>query len=203
MDQVKIGKFIADRRKQQSLTQLQLADKLNITDRAVSKWERGKSLPDESIMLKLCDILQITVNDLLNGEVISMDNKDKKQEQILLDLTKEIESKNKIIWTAMWVIMTVSIIGLLLGLWYVSTYIPEGPLLLVTIIILCVIFLIPCFYALKLEISVGVYKCKECGHEITPTYIEALNAIHIGTTRYLKCPECGKRTWCKKVINKE
>lgn len=127
----------------------------------------------------------------------------KNNEQLIETLTKEIESKNKTIWTAMWVIMTVSIIGLLLGLWYVSTYIPEGPLLLVAVIILCIIFLIPCFYALKLEISVGVYKCKNCGHEIIPTYTQALNAMHMGTTRYLKCPKCNKRTWCKKVLKKE
>ena len=65
-----------------------------------------------------------------------------------------------------------------------------------------VVFLIPCFYALKLEVSVGAYKCKHCGHEIVPTYKQALNAMHMGTTRYLQCPECNKRSWCKKVIKK-
>ena len=74
MDQIKIGKFIAERRKQAGLTQLQLADKLNITDRAVSKWERGKAMPDSSIMLELCFILGISVNDLLCGEVVTVDN---------------------------------------------------------------------------------------------------------------------------------
>ena len=69
MDQVKIGRFIADRRKTAKLTQLQLAEKLGITDRAISKWETGKSLPDSSIMLQLCSLLDITVNDLLSGEI--------------------------------------------------------------------------------------------------------------------------------------
>ena len=73
MDQVKIGKFIAECRKKNQLTQVQLAEKLNITDRAVSKWERGKSMPDSSIMLELCKILKISVNDLLSGEVVTMD----------------------------------------------------------------------------------------------------------------------------------
>ena len=77
MDQVKIGKFIARCRKQKNLTQMQLAEKLNITDKAISKWERGLSLPDSSIMLELCGILGITVNDLLSGEVITMDNYNK------------------------------------------------------------------------------------------------------------------------------
>ena len=74
MDQVKIGKFIAECRKKNMLTQMQLAEKLNITDRAVSKWETGKAMPDTSIMLELCDILGISVNDLLSGEVVSMEN---------------------------------------------------------------------------------------------------------------------------------
>ena len=74
MNQIKIGKFITERRKNVNLTQMQLAEKLNITDRAVSKWETGRAMPDSSIMLELCDVLQITVNDLLSGEVITMDN---------------------------------------------------------------------------------------------------------------------------------
>ncbi len=200
MDQIKIGKFIAECRKRVNLTQMQLAEKLNITDRAVSKWERGKAMPDSSIMLELCEILKITVNDLLCGEVVTMENSNEKNEQLLLDMAKEIERKNKTIWTSMWAIMTVSMIALLAGLFIAAFLIPEGVWQLVTILGVCVVFLIPCFYALKLEVSVGVYKCKKCGHEIVPTYSEALWAMHKGTTRHLKCPKCNKRTWHKKVI---
>jgi len=74
MDQIKIGKFIAGCRKKVNLTQMQLAEKLGITDKAISKWERGMAMPDSSIMLELCDILNISVNDLLCGEVVTMDN---------------------------------------------------------------------------------------------------------------------------------
>ena len=203
MDQIKIGKFIAECRKNANLTQMQLSEKLGITDKAISKWERGISMPDTSIMLELCDILGISVNELLSGEKIQMENNDKKNEQLLLEMAKELEKKNKTIWNAMWTIMTVSIIGLLGGLVLVALFIPEGPWMLVAILSLCVVFLIPCFYALKLEVSVGAYKCKNCGYEIVPTYKQALNAMHMGTTSYLKCPKCGKRTWCKKVLNKE
>ena len=203
MDQIKIGKFIAECRKNQNLTQSKLAEKLNITDRAVSKWETGKTMPDSSIMLELCDILKISVNELLSGEKIDMENNEQKNEQLLLEMAKEIEKKNKTIWNSMWAIMIVSFIGLLAGIFGAAFLIPEGPWQLVVILATCVLFLIPCFYALKLEVSVGAYKCKNCGHEIVPTYKEALNAMHRGTTRYLKCPECGKRTWCKKVINKD
>ncbi len=200
MDQVKIGRFIAERRKKVNLTQAQLAEKLNITDKAISKWERGKAMPDVSIMLELCGILEISVNELLSGEEISMENNNERNEQLLLDMAKEVEQKNKTIWTTMWVIMSVSIIALLGGLTACAFLIPEGPWQLVAILAIAVIFMIPCFYALKLEVSVGAYKCKNCGHEIVPTYTQALNAMHMGTTRYLKCPECGKRTWCKKVL---
>ena len=67
MDQSRIGSFILERRREKGLTQAQLAELLNITDRAVSKWETGKSLPDSSIMLKLCGILEITADELLSG----------------------------------------------------------------------------------------------------------------------------------------
>ena len=202
MNQIKIGEFISSQRRKNNLTQAALAEKLGITDRAVSKWERGKGLPDASLMLDLCEILGITVNELLNGEKISMENNNQKNEQLLLEMAKELEKKNKTLWSSMWVIMTVSITALIAGLFITTFLIPEGVWQLVAIIGICVVFLIPCFYALKLEVSVGAYKCKNCGHEIVPTYTQALNAMHMGTTRYLKCPKCNKRTWCKKVIKK-
>jgi len=95
MDQVKIGKFIAACRKKNRLTQMQLAEKLNITDRAVSKWENGKAMPDSSIMLDLCRILKISVNDLLNGEVIIMEDYKEKSEQLLLEMKKQKEEADK------------------------------------------------------------------------------------------------------------
>ena len=202
MDQIKIGRFIAERRKKAGLTQLQLAEKLGITDKAISKWERGLTMPDTSIMLELCDIISISVNELLCGEKLDIENNDQKTEQLLLDMAKELEKKNKTIWTSMWTIMGVSIIALISGIFVVSFFVPEGMWQLIAILGLCVLFLPSCFYALKLEVSVGAYKCKNCGYDIVPTYKQALNAMHMGTTRYLKCPECGKRTWCKKVLKK-
>ena len=202
MDQLKIGKFIADCRKRKNLTQMQLAEKLGITDKAISKWERGIAMPDSSIMLELCAILGISVNELLSGEKISMENNNQKNEQLLLDMAKELERKNKAIWSSMWAIMIVSMTALFAGILIAAFLIPEGIWQLVTILGSCIVFLIPCFYALKLEVSVGAYKCKNCGCEIVPTYKEAMNAMHMGFTRYLKCPNCNKRTWCKKVIKK-
>ena len=202
MDQIKIGRFIAVRRKRANLTQLQLADRLGITDKAVSKWERGITMPDTSIMLELCDILGISVNELLNGEKIDMEKNNQKNEQILLEMAKELEKKNKTIWSSMWAIMIVSMTALIAGIFIAAFLIPEGVWQLVTILCVCVLFLIPCFYALKLEVSVGAYKCQNCGYEIVPTYKEVMMAMHRGFTRHLLCPKCNKRTWCKKVLKK-
>ena len=202
MNQIKIGRFIAECRKKANLTQMQLAEKLGITDKAISKWERGIAMPDTSIMLELCDILCISVNELLSGEKIDMENNNQKNEQLLLDMATELEKKNKTIWSSMWVIMIVSMTALLAGVFLAAFLIPEGVWQFVMILGVCIVFLIPCFYAVKLEVSVGAYKCKNCGYEIVPTYKEAMMAMHRGFTRHLMCPKCNKRTWCKKVLKK-
>lgn len=200
MDQIKIGEFIAQTRKSHNLTQAALAEQLGITDRAISKWERGKGLPDVSLMLDLCGILDITVNELLCGEKISMETKNEKNEQLLLDMAREMELKDKKIWGSMWMLMSISTLAMLAGLFAVALLIPEGIVQTVVLLSICVVFLIPCFYALKLEVSVGAYRCRHCGREFVPTYTQAMWSLHLGTTRYLKCPDCGKRTWSKKVL---
>lgn len=86
MDQKKIGSFIAARRKDNRLTQNQLAEMLGITDKAVSKWETGKSMPDPSLFCPLCDLLHITLNELLSGEFISDENLKEKSNQLLLEV---------------------------------------------------------------------------------------------------------------------
>ncbi len=95
MNQIKIGKFIAECRKNSNLTQMQLAEKLNITDRAISKWENGKAMPDSSIMLDLCKELKISVNELLSGEMIDMKNYNKIAEENLFKLNESNEKKKK------------------------------------------------------------------------------------------------------------
>lgn len=91
MDQIKIGKFISECRQNKHLTQMRLAEKLNITDRAISKWETGKGMPDSSIMLELCNELGISVNELLSGEKIEMDNYNKKADENFIELKRGSE----------------------------------------------------------------------------------------------------------------
>jgi transcriptional regulator with XRE-family HTH domain/predicted RNA-binding Zn-ribbon protein involved in translation (DUF1610 family) len=203
MNYNKIGEFIATERKAKKLTQAKLAEKVFVSEKTISKWENGKSLPDTDSLPKLCKILDVSLNELLNGEKNLTKNEYNKNELILLKMANELNQKNKIIWISMWVIMIISTVSLIAGVLIANFLMPEGILQIVTVLGICIAFLIPCFYALKLEVSVGAYKCKNCGFEIEPTYTEVLWAMHRGTTRHLKCPNCQKRTWCKKILNKK
>ena len=203
MDLIKIGKFIASCRKDKNITQEQLAEKLYITDRAVSKWERGLSLPDADKMLDLCNILDINVNELLIGEKINMKDYEKKTEELLIEMAKQEEIKNKKLMTNMWVLLLSALI-FYLGIIGISCYtLEEGPILGTIICTSTILFVLVGFYGLKLEVDAGYYECKNCHHKFIPTYFTALITPHIHTTRYLKCPKCGKRTWSKKTMTKE
>lgn len=94
MDQIKTGKFIAEMRKEQHLTQKQLAEKIGISDKAVSKWECGKSMPDNAILLNLCEVLNINVNELLSGERLSKDDYHGKAEENMVNLIKKNQNNH-------------------------------------------------------------------------------------------------------------
>ncbi len=203
MDQVKIGKFIAGCRKQNNLTQMQLAEKLGITDRAVSKWERGKSLPDAAIMLDLCALLNITVNDLLSGEVISMDNQNKRTEELLLEMAKQKEESDKRLLFGE-ILVGVLCIIVMLALTVIASLCPMEEWLRITLILIGLFpILVACPFMLKIEQTAGFYECKVCKHRYVPTYKSVFIAPHINRTRYMKCPECGKKSWQKKVVSKD
>ena len=203
MDQTRIGRFIADRRKKASLTQMQLAEKLNITDRAISKWENGKSLPDSSIMLELCDVLGISVNDLLSGEVVTMENYNKEIEKNLLDMIKQKEQADKRLAAAeVFVGITATIV--LFALVFVAAFVQMETWLKIALIVSgFILFLAGCFYALRLEQAAGYYVCEHCKHSYVPTYKAVSMAMHLGRARYMRCPQCGKKSWQKKVFHKD
>ena len=102
----------------------------------------------------------------------------------------------------MWTILITTMI-FYIGILSLAVSILEEGMLLGTIICLStIIVLIACFIALKFEVDAGYYECRKCHHKFIPTYKEALFAMHISTTRHLKCPECHKRSWAKKVMSK-
>ncbi len=202
MDLIKIGKFIADCRKKQNLTQEQLAEKLYITDRAISKWERGLSLPDADKILDLCNILDINVNELLNGERIDMKEYNKKTEELLIEMSRQEEIKNKELLFSMWIILIVSVLFYVGIILLAVNTLEEGVLLGTIICVSTIIFSIAGFIALKFEVDAGYFECQKCHHKYTPTYMQILFAPHIVAIRYFKCPKCGKRSWNKKVMTK-
>lgn len=203
MDQIKIGKFISTRRKEVGLTQSQLAEKLNITDRAVSKWETGRTLPDSSIMLDLCNILKITVNDLLTGEIVTMENYDKEKENTLIEIVKEKQQADKML-LKLEIIFGVICVSIMLTLCMIAAYVQmEDWLRIVLIVIGLLPLLIATPFMIRIEQTAGYYECQNCKHKYIPQYKSVFMAMHMGRTRYMKCPKCGKCTWQKKVISKE
>ena len=203
MDQVKIGKFIAERRKLLGLTQIQLVEKLAVTDRAVSKWETGRTMPDSSIMLELCSLLKISVTDLLTGEIVTMENKSSQLEKELLEMLKQKEEHDKSLLTLEWVIGGLSLIVLFIPI-ILGAYLPMKDWQRILVVFSGVI---PCFvgvfFTVKIEQIAGYYECKECGYRYVPTYKSVNLSMHLGRTRFMKCPNCGKKSWQKKVIKKQ
>ena len=143
MNQTEIGTFIAKCRKEKKLTQMQLAEKLNITDRAVSKWETGKSMPDSSIMLELCEILGITVNELLSGKEMDVESYEKKADENLIALKRKDEHnriKNVIISMVFSVTLLTGIVVCLICDIAISGRLTWSPIPVSSIIFAWVIF---------------------------------------------------------------
>lgn len=202
MDQIKIGKFIAACRKKENLTQLQLAEKLGITDKAVSKWETGKSLPDSAIMLDLCGLLGISVNDLLCGEVVTMENYNKENEKQLLEMVKEKERADKNL-LALEIFVGVVAFVFLFALVMLAALAPMEDWLRITLILIGLApILIAMPFLLKIEQTAGYYECAKCGHKHIPSYKSVFLSMHMGRTRYMRCPECHRKSWQKKRISK-
>ena len=206
MDSIKIGKFIAEKRKAKNLTQLQLAERLYVTDRAVSKWECGRSLPDSSIMLELCEALGISVNELLTGEELKMETYNKQAEENLIQMIKEKEESDKRLLNleiVLGITGTLFLLAMLftgiLGYQYLG--LPVWAMILMMVVGF-VVFMVAILFCVLIEQKAGYYECKECHQTFVPTYSQVLFAPHINRARYMKCPHCGKRAYQKKVISK-
>jgi transcriptional regulator with XRE-family HTH domain len=202
MDQIKTGKFIAECRKKKNLTQAQLAEKLNITDRAISKWETGKAMPDSDIMLDLCCILGINVNELFCGEMIDIEQKDEQLNELIFQMAKNEERYHKRLLHSACVIVAVSLAALICLVTLISLLIPECGFQTFLIIASVILFIIPCVVALKFKVETGYYECKNCQHMFVPNYKEIALLMQTPTRRLLKCTKCGKWTWCQKLTKR-
>ena len=202
MNQEKIGAFIAKRRKEKKMTQAKLASYLGITDRAVSKWERGKGLPDPVYMLELCRLLDISVNELLTGEFIEETKYQQKAEDNLLTMAMQEAKQTKKMFFYENVIGIGSTIIFII-LIFMSAYFVKNEGMKILLFITAFLFLIiGVSIALKIETEEGYYECQKCHHKYIPSYRQVYFAMHLGRTRYMKCPHCQKRSWQKKIYSK-
>lgn len=201
MDQSRTGKFITQARRAQNLTQRQLADQLAISDKTVSKWECGKGLPEVSLMLPLCEILQITVNDLLSGEKVTEGEYQKKAEENMMDLIREnAENKERMTLSNICGVITVIAVCALVML---ASYL-ELPVAVRILLLVCAVFtaIAGIGAAARLEVKAGYYECPHCGAVFVPTMMDYVKGYHTLTRRRLTCPTCGKTSMCRHRITR-
>lgn len=201
MDQIRIGRFIAEERKRKGYTQRQLSEKLGISDKTVSKWERGNGFPEVSLLLPLCGELDISVNELLSGKRVSEEEYRKRAEENMINLVKETqENKKKIILSAM-------VAGLTLVA-AVPLFILSGALIIETwlriilIVLGAVVMVTGIVIACVLDRDAGAFECPECHNRFVPDMKSYVMAPHTVTRRKLVCPHCGAHKYCKKVLTK-
>ena len=204
MDQIKIGQFIASERKKKGYTQKQLAEKLDISDKTISKWERGNGFPEVSLLLPLCDEIGITVNELLTGERVSENDYQKFAEENMVNMIKEREANQKRFALTV-VTGIISIVSFLTLLCVVAAYtdVITLPVKVIIITIACCIFGVGIFIAMEGERKIGYFKCNKCGKAFVPDFLAYSMGMHFITKRYLKCPHCEKRSWCIKIMSKD
>ena len=201
MDQITTGRFIAERRKARGLTQRELADILNISDKTVSKWERGLGLPEVSLMLPLCKELGISVNELLSGKKLSATEYKQNAEDNILSLIQEERAKTKF-QTIIAVIVVVTTFFAGLTLIMLSGFLGMKTLYRILLIVIgAVVILTGIGVAVALEITCGAFECRKCGHRFVPSVGAYLMGIHTATTRFLKCPKCKKMSWCARRMS--
>lgn len=201
MDQIAIGKFIAEERKRKGYTQKQLSEKLEISDKTVSKWERGNGFPEVSLLLPLCKELDITVNELLSGERVSLEDYQRKAEENMVNLVKEAqESRKKIILSA--------VVALLVVVAAVPLFVLSGALEMdtwlrcVLIVIGFVVLFLGIAVACVLDREAGAFECPECKTRFVPDMKAYVMGPHTITKRKLTCPHCGAHKYCKKVLTR-
>lgn len=201
MDQIMIGKFIASERKRKGYTQKQLSEKLGISDKTISKWERGNGFPEVSLLLPLCNELDITVNELLSGERVSEEDYRKKAEENMVNLVREAqESKKKIIMSAM---VALLVIVAAVPLFVISGAIEMDNWIRITLIVIgLVVIVFGIAIACVLDREAGAYECPECKTRFVPDMKDYIIGAHTITRRKLTCPHCGAHRYCRKVLTK-
>lgn len=200
MDYERIGSFISSLRKEKNLTQAKLAEKIFVSEKTISKWENGKGVPDTTTLPLLCEVLSVSINELLNGEKIKNQDYTQKAEKKLLEMRKLKENSDKHLLT-MEIVIGVLSVSFLLVLSCIASYIEMPKYLRIILVVIGLSFcIIGTLFALKIEQVAGYYECKHCFHKHIPSFRQISFSMHINRTRLMKCPNCGKKSWQKKVI---
>ena len=199
MDLKKIGKFIARKRQESNLTQESLAEELDVSNRAVSKWERGVCLPDANNMAKLCKLFKITYNELLSGEEIAKSDYEKRAEEILEEFSRIETAQNKKFFLYENVIGYMATISFLTLALTVSFFEIAMPARIILFVLGFILLIVGVSFCLKIETEAGKYECKKCGYRYVPKYSSVYFAPHVNRTRYMTCPKCHKKSWQKKI----
>lgn len=204
MDQIRIGKFIASQRKRKQMTQQQLADILGISNKTVSKWECGNGFPEISLVLPLCEELEISVNELLSGERLPDEDYKKKAEENMVDFIREKEENKKKMHLALAVglIATISYVTLAFVVFIYGDVMAVSVRIILTLIAIAV-FAVGIFVAMKIESTAGYFMCSHCSETFVPKYYDYVMSLQVITKRRLVCPVCGKKSWCRRVMSKE
>ncbi len=193
MDLNKTGNLISTIRKEKGLTQKQLAEKLDISEKTVSKWERGSGLPDVSLMLPLCKVLEIDVNELLSGERLAEKEYRINAENNLLQLMDKTSPKLKYTVCTISAILTIL---LTLGLVLLAGFVIEIIWLKILVCVMSVLLVISNIAVILLvAVNTEVYECCHCGEKFVPTMKEYICGLHTLKKRYLECPHCNKKGW--------
>lgn len=199
MDQIQIGKFIAESRKSKNLTQRQLADTLSISDKTISKWECGKGLPEVSLMLPLCEALGITVNDLLSGEKVSQTDYQKKAEGNMMNLMKENEENRKrmVLSVITGIITIIAVCALIV----IASFVDLPAIVRIILVVVSVAVAVAGIAgAAMLDIKAGYFECPNCKELFIPSMNDYVKSYHTFTKRRLTCPQCGKTGMCRHRI---
>ena len=200
MDLKKIGQFIKQERKAKGLTQAQLAEKLYVSEKTISKWECGNGFPDTTLMLPLCKELDLNANELLSGKRLTDKEYKGQAEQNIVKLQAVNQRNAKLLLTVEYIIGILSVVVLLIPT-IVAGYVEMPAWGKVLIIVAgAVVCFVGFYFCMVIEKDAGLYECKHCHHKYVPTFKSILWSMHMGRTRYMKCPHCGKKSWQHKVV---
>lgn len=199
MELEKIGQYIAKKRQEHNLTQEKLAEKLDVSNRSVSKWERGICLPDANNMTKLCKLFGISYNELLSGEDLKKADYERKAEKNLEEFARIETAQNKKFFLYENVIGYISAVYFIIIVLIIGFAEMPDIARIILLIIGLIIFMIGVSFCIKIETEAGKYKCRHCGYLYVPKYSSVYFAMHFGRTRYMTCLKCHKKSWQKKV----